>query len=251
MNSRDPRAIAMSNLSRLAGNVYPGRGIMLGTSQDGLYAVQVYWIGGRSPNSQNRVFGVRGGRLFTEAADPTKVKDPKLIIYNAMCEGDGAFVVSNGDQTDTAIQAFGLHQIGLTLSEALCGREYEPDEPNWTPRITGLHCVNDQGKWFAELSILRKSVMEGSSCERFYYEYGQIASGYGFCIHTYGGDGEPLPAFAGEPYLVSLEGNIEDIARDTWALLNEKTRVALAVKFINLKTEDSEIEIINRFTKVG
>jgi len=240
--------IARNNWVKLSYNQYPGRGIVIGTSEDGRYAVQVYWIMGRSENSQNRVFKCEGGRLFTEAKDPSKMKDPRLIIYNAMAEYADSFVVSNGDQTDTVIEALQQNEY-VDLSNALCQRQYEPDSPNFTPRITGMCMLIGGGEYSAELSLIRKSEFiteKDGSCERFYYEYGQIVPGFGFCVTTYNGDGNPLPAFTGELYPLSIEGNIDDVVKAYWKVLNEANRVSLAVKFIDLATRKSEIKVINR-----
>jgi len=246
--------IAGQNTLRLNRNLYPGRGIVIGTSLDGKHAVQIYWIMGRSENSRNRIFSSRGGRLFTEAADPSKVKNPKLIIYNAMDELGGHFIVSNGDQTDTVMDVFSKQLMAekrASLSEALSTRQYEPDEPNFTPRITGL-CRVGCGIYFSEISILRKSELTVPySCERFFYEYGQLAPGFGFCITTYTGDGDPLPSFKGEPYILQIGSDIEGVAAQYWQTLNPDNRVSLAVKFIDIASGMSAIYIINKYEKVS
>jgi hypothetical protein len=242
-------AAARLNLERLSNNVYPGRGIVVGTSKSGGFAVQIYWIMGRSENSRNRVFGVDGERVFTEAADPSKMKDPSLIIYNAMMEYRGDFIVSNGDQTDTVRNRLEL-SADLPLSVALRDREFEPDAPNFTPRITGL-CRTRAGECQSELSLLRRSPLTEDSCERSYYQYGHIEPGYGFCVHTYDGDGDPLPAFSGRPYPVLIEGGIDEVAQSYWSILNVTNRVALAVKFIDIALSFSVVRVINQLTKVG
>ena len=243
---------AILNLSRLSSNPYPGRGIVIGTSEDGLHAVQIYWIMGRSENSRNRIFSIEGGRLFTEAADPAKVKDHGLIIYNAMNEYNGIFIVSNGNQTDTVFKGLRM-DASVALRNILVDRQYEPDAPNFTPRITGVCYIRDE-YCATELSILRRSELVGDNytddCQRSYHEYDEIVSGFGFCLHTYNGDGDPLPAFTGEPYPVPIRGNLTEVAEEYWAVLNPENRVALAVKFISLKTGESETKVINRFTKV-
>jgi len=254
MSSERKWGIAQQNLvERLERNPYPGRGIVIGTSEDGLHAVEVYWIMGRSENSRNRVFKYEGERLFTEAADPSKVKDPRLIIYNAMDEFASSFVVSNGDQTDTVVEALQLNEY-VDLSNALCERQYEPDSPNFTPRITGMCMLIGGGEYSVEISLIRRSEFitdKDGYCERFYYEYGQILPGFGFCVTTYSGDGNPLPAFTGEPYPVPLEGDIDKVLSTYWSILNEENRVSLAVKFIDLFTRKSEIKVINRFSQVA
>lgn len=243
---------ALENMLALSRNRYPGRGIVIGKSQDSRFAVQIYWIMGRSENSRNRIFKSEGGRLFTEAFDPSKVKDPSLIIYNAMREDHNEYVVSNGDQTDTVIDAFGL-SAGITLREALSKRQYEPDAPNFTPRITGLCVISPTSEnFYTELSLLRKSdLIAGSGCERSYYEYEDIKPGFGFCITTYNEDGDPLPSFVGEPYPLPIIGNVEEIVETFWSVLNVANRVSLAVKFIYIATGESHIKIVNRLSKVG
>ena len=239
------------NLGDLSRNSYPGRGIVIGTSQDGRFAVQVYWIMGRKPNSRNRVFKSKGGQLFTEPVDPAQVKDSSLIIYKAMDEYRGRFVVSNGDQTDTVVKKLGLHN-NATLSETLVERLFEPDAPNFTSRITGL-CSIHMGTCSTTLSLIRKSsaVASVNQCERFYYEYDSILPALGICFHTYMEDGDPLPAFNGEPYHVPLDGPIDEVVETYWSSLDKDNRVSLAVKFIELATSKSKIKVINRFTQVG
>jgi IMP cyclohydrolase len=240
--------MALSNLVRLTRNPYPGRGIVIGRSQDDQNAVQIYWIMGRSENSRNRVFKHEGDRLFTEAADPSKVKDPSLIIYNAMDKHKSDFVVSNGDQTDTVIQAF-KRSHRITFAGALRGRHHEPDQ-NFTPRISGLSTIYP-GECFTELHIIRKST-EGETDHHacFGYERGDIHAGYGYCLTTYMGDGNPLPSFVGPPYAMPIHGEIDDVAKTYWSALNEDNRVSLAVKFIDLISRTSKIVIINRFHQV-
>ncbi len=246
MNKRIGLAVE-KNMYDLSQNSYPGRGIVMGMSETGGYVVQVYWIMGRSENSRNRVFGVEGTRLFTEAADSSKVKDPSLIIYNAMRETHRHFVVSNGVQTDKVIAGI---SAGDTFQGSLRGLEYEPDAPNFTPRITGICRLDlvDRGDPFFGLDIIRKSVWD-YSCDRFFYRYDRIERGIGYCITTYTGDGNPLPAFVGEPLLMPLAGDIDAVANAYWQVLNEENRVALAVKFIALQGT-SCIKVINKFTKV-
>ena len=245
--SKTMEQVARENRAKLSANPYPGRGIVIGTSQDGMYAVQIYWIMGRSENSRNRVFKVDGTRLYTEAFDPTKVKDPSLIIYNAMSETFGRFVVSNGSQTDEVIKQLSRHYG--TLQKSLAEQLYEPDTPNFTPRITGVCTIHPEvGKYTAELSILRKSEMvSGDNCERSFYEYNGIMPGLGFCITTYSGDGNPLPAFEGSPYPLPIIGrDIRAIMHTYWSILNEDNRVSLAVRLINLHARESSISVINK-----
>lgn len=234
---------AAANFEALRQNPYPGRGIIVGLDESGGFLVQVYWIMGRSENSRNRVFEAEGGRLWTAAADPAKLKDPSLIIYNAMRETNGDYVVSNGDQTDTIVQGL---LVGSGLRESLNTRCYEPDAPNFTPRISA-HC-RISGQPQAELSILKKSPL-GAGCDRFLFRIEQFAPALGHCLCTYDGDGEPLPPFSGEPRILPLEGEIDCVGRQYWNALNQDNRVALAVKFIRISDGHSEILLINRYRK--
>ena len=246
MNAEKLKTLAGNNLLELATNPYPGRGIVVGIDRTGGYMVQVYWIMGRKENSRNRVFGIGdNGRLFTEAADPSKVTDPSLIFYNAMREVGLYYVVSNGDQTDTVISALGPNTFSLDL--ALRGREYEPDLPNFTPRITAVSSIA-KGRTALFMSVLRKSPF-GEGCDRFTYEL-TPAPGFGYCITTYSGDGDPLPSFSGDPVLMPLVGGIEEIANDYWVALNGENRISLAVKSIQISSGNSSIHIINKYAKV-
>ncbi|HUX35535.1 MAG TPA: IMP cyclohydrolase [Candidatus Paceibacterota bacterium] len=245
----DPDFVAKINLSRLVDNPYPGRGLIVGREKSGKKLVQVYWIMGRSENSRNRVFSSDKGRVFTEAADPAKVNDPSLIIYNAMQEFSLVhkhYVVSNGAQTDGVVESLGGPPY---LNCALSRWSHEPDEPNYTPRITALTSIGRFGS-FIQMSIIRKSVFDGRS-DHAMYEYQSIAPGFGFCLTTYSGDGNPLPAFRGEPLLMPLEGGIEEIAGTYWGALNEGNRVSLVVKIIE-DTPDakSSVRIINKYKKI-
>lgn len=238
---------AQANFFNLSQNPYPGRGIVAGLDETGQYMVQVYWIMGRSENSRNRVFKAddETGRLFTEAADPSKVKDPSLIIYNAMLEAPPFYVVSNGDQTDTVIGE--LNRGPFFLESALCGREYEPDAPNFTQRITAVGKLDSRLGQRIMMSILRKSRF-GDRCDQHTYEL-HSGPGFGFCVTTYSGDGDPLPPFRGDPLLMPLVGGAEDIARTYWDALNEANRVSLAVKWIEIGNGRSDIYIINEYTQ--
>ncbi|MDO8523764.1 MAG: IMP cyclohydrolase [bacterium] len=237
----DVLSAAESNLAALARNSYVGRGMIVGLDDSGKFLVQMYWIMGRSENSRNRVFEREGGRLFTEAADPSKVKDPSLIIYNAMGEqSTGMAVVSNGHQTD-AVMGVNSEDVLQILSDW----QYEPDE-NFTPRITAVsYWWKDKAN--AEISLLRKSPF-GDDCNRNLYKRNGIGKGFGYCITTYVGDGDPLPAFQGEPYLLPLGGDANFIAGTYWDALNADNRVSLAVKFIP-KEGPSHIVINNKYKK--
>ena len=243
---------AQANLFNLSSNLYPGRGIVAGLDETGANLVQVYWVMGRSENSRNRVFkgDPNTGRLYTEAADPSKMKDSSLIIYNAMREYAGFLVVSNGDQTDTVIEKLRESpQVNCYPQAALSSRQYEPDAPNFTQRITAVSSVwknQHQGTGF---SILRKSRF-GTGCDNLAYEYPCIRPGFGFCITTYAGDGNPLPPFYGDPLLMPLTGSIKDIAETYWKALNEENRVSLAVKFFEMANGHVDFHIINKYQQV-
>ena len=241
---------AKVNLFNLGGNPYPGRLIVVGLDETGENLVQVYAIMGRSENSRNRVFGCGdNGRLFTEAADSSKTKDPSLIIYNAMREAHTGiqtlYVVSNGHQTDAVADECSRNSLVATMIKW----EYEPDAPNFTPRITSVTYWGNAGFPISLISILRKSVWSGR-CDRHLFGINDIGRGFGYCFHTYSGDGDPLPAFRGEPYLVPLIGDANQIADTFWQALNADNRVSLAVKFIP-KDGPSNIFVINKYEKVG
>ena len=226
----------------LAGNEYPGRGIVLGLTPDSKKAVVAYWIMGRSANSRNRVFEPIEGGIRTVAADPAKLEDPHLIIYNAVLTLRETTVVTNGDQTDTV---YDFMQNGQTFEDALRTRTFEDDRPNWTPRISGLVRVAD-GKASYKLSIIKSDDGDESSVLRYFYEYAQPKAGEGHFIHTYQCDGNPIPSFAGEPEKVALHGDIEQLALDTWMNLNEDNKVSLYVSYISLADGSSDTIIINK-----
>lgn len=238
--------VAEANLFALQGNQYPGRGIIIGRNQKDDHFVQVYWIMGRSENSRNRVFASSNGLVWTEPADPSKVEDPSLIIYDAMSEKGGNFVVSNGSQTNTALRNL---SCGNTFLESLEEHVYEPDAPNFTPRITGLCSLRPDNLFDVELAILRKSEW-GDWCDRMLFQYDTIEAGFGFCITTYSGDGNPLPAFRGEPLVMPLSGDIEEVAYTYWEALNQENKVSLVVKFI-APLGRSNVYIINKHKRVG
>jgi hypothetical protein len=234
--------IAMSNILALTENMYPGRLIVLGMDQTGDFVVMVYVVTGRSEKSRNRVLSFdEYGRVYTEAPDPTKMTDPKLVIYNAMLENHGFFVVSNGAQTDRVAAA---RSCGV-MTEF----DYEPDAPHFTPRITGVCNIFDGRCEGFGLSIIRKSRF-GSWCDRVAYSYEKIGNGFGFGISTYSGDGNPLPSFMDTPHLLPLRGSIVDI-RDSYWSASGPNRVALAVKFIPLAGGKSTITAISELKKVG
>lgn len=252
----DLHHIADANLVLLGNNSYVGRGIVVGLSEDEKHLVQVYWITGRSANSRNRVFSCDRvtGLVKTEAADPSKMKDPSNIIYNAMKEfrsyGCTTAVVSNGGQTDDATNGM---LSGRLLIQSLAGYDYEPDEPHFTPRITA-HCswrFIAVGSFHptAEIALLRKSRVGRACCDRNLYMYGDLAAGFGHCITTYQSDGDPLPSFEGEPYLLPLRGDAGDVAHTYASELGGPNFIALAVKFIP-KSGQSDIVLVNTHAKV-
>jgi len=241
--------IAAENLAELKTNPNPGRVVAVGRpSGDPANFLMLTAIMGRSENSRNRVYGVDGGRVFTEAADPSKVKDPRLIIYNAMDELPCAdiFVASNGDQTDTVIN---FMEREFSFFSALNSRQYEPDFPNYTPRITVVCEVDASIQiWFA--SLLKSPWDE--SCERNYFTFEDIPIGYGYYLRTYEGDGDPLPSFRRSPLLLPFTGSPNEVMETIWGALNPANRVALAGKLINTTLcRSTVLPPINRFEKVS
>mgnify|MGYP005880773979 CR=1 FL=1 len=226
----------------LASNEYPGRGIAVAMAPDGRQMFIGYFIMGRSENSRNRVFDPvpeRGG-ICTIAADPAKLEDPSLIIYHPVRRIDGALIVTNGDQTDTILEFL---KQGLPMEQALRTREFEPDGPNWTPRISGLLGPNGSYK----LSILKAADGTGRRCLRQTFEYpGQPGTGH--FLHTYAGDGDPLPSFTGEPEQVAVEGDINSLASAVWDALDEANRISLFVRFTDLETRDFQQRIVNKYS---
>ena len=222
----------------LRGNAYPGRGIVIGKSQDGGCAVVAYFIMGRSVNSRNRVFAEEPDGIRTEAADPAKMEDPSLIIYHPVRQIGRGLIVTNGDQTDT-IRDF--LEKGLPFEQALRTREFEPDGPNWTPRISGL--LSPDGSY--KLSILKAADEAGTACLRQTFEYpGQ--AGLGHFLHTYQCDGSPIPSFEGEPTPVTIEGDIDAFTSGLWESLNEDNKVSLFVRYIDLATGQAQTRIVNK-----
>jgi IMP cyclohydrolase len=224
----------------LGSTAYPGRGILLGRSADGKKAVIGYFIMGRSVNSRNRVFVTDGDGLKTKAFDESKMVDPSLIIYNPVLVLGDTQIVTNGDQTDTI---YTFLKEGRTFEEALRTRTFEPDSPNFTPRISG---IIDSKTGAYKLSVLKSDCGDESSVQRFFYEYAQPKAGEGHFIHTYMGDGEPLPSFEGEPQLVSIPNDIETFTNTVWESLNEENKVSLFTRFIDLETGETESRICNK-----
>ena len=227
-------------------NPYPGRGIVLGRSADGRYAVAAYFIMGRSENSRNRVFVADGEGIRTEAFDPAKLSDPSLIIYAPVRVLGGDTIVTNGDQTDTI---YSFLSSGKSFADALRTRTFEPDSPNFTPRISGIVKVKD-GAMKYKLSILKSDGGNADSVERFFFEYDQPVAGEGRFIHTYRCDGSPIPSFAGEPERVRLMGDIDTFTRMVWNSLNEDNKVSLFVRYIDLATGKTQDRIVNKYEKV-
>jgi len=221
-------------------NEYPGRGIVIGKSKDGKSAVCAYFIMGRSVNSGNRVFVTEGEGIRTQAFDPAKLSDPSLIIYSPVRVLGDMTVVTNGDQTDTIYDGL---KDGLTFEQSLRSREYEPDAPNYTPRISGLIKVSDS-KFGYDMSIL-KSNSDASGCDRYTYSYENPIAGEGRIIHTYMGDGNPLPSYEGEPLKIELDGTIDEFTDKLWTSLNADNKVSLFVRYINIENGTYETRIIN------
>lgn len=223
-------------------NSYPGRGIIIGKSEDGKYAVTAYFIMGRSENSRNRVFVEDGAGIRTQAFDPSKLTDPSLIIYAPVRVLGNKTIVTNGDQTDTIYELMDKQQ---TFEQALRTREFEPDAPNYTPRISGImHTAH--GEYNYAMSILKSNNGDPSSCNRYTFAYNNPAAGEGHFIHTYQCDGNPLPSFEGEPKLVKLQGDIDSFTELVWNSLNEDNKVSLFVRYIDIQTGEYSSRIVNK-----
>ena len=223
-------------------NSYPGRGIIVGRSEDGTKAVIAYFIMGRSENSRNRVFVEDGEGIRTQAFDPSKLTDPSLIIYAPVRVLGNKTIVTNGDQTDTIYEGMD-HQ--LTFEQSLRSREFEPDGPNYTPRISAvLHL--EKGEFNYAMSILKSNNGNPDSCNRYTFAYQNPVAGEAHFIHTYMGDGNPLPSFEGEPKLVGLEGDIDTFTSLVWENLNEENKVSLFVRYIDIETGKYETRIVNK-----
>ncbi|MBQ8306390.1 MAG: IMP cyclohydrolase [Blautia sp.] len=226
----------------LKGNSYPGRGIVIGRSADGTKAVTAYFIMGRSENSRNRIFAEEGEGIRTEAFDPSKLTDPSLIIYAPVRVLGPDTIVTNGDQTDTIYEGL---QKGLTFERSLTTREFEPDAPNYTPRISGiLHVEN--GTYGYMLSILKSDNGRPESCIRYTFDYAAPVAGEGRFIHTYQGDGSPLPSFEGEPKRVEIPDDIDSFTEMLWNSLNNDNKVSLFVRFISIADGTYETRIVNK-----
>ena len=228
--------------TELKENAYPGRGIVIGKSKDGTKAVTAYFIMGRSENSRNRVFVEDGEGIRTQAFDPSKLTDPSLIIYAPVRVLGNKTIVTNGDQTDTIYEGMDRQ---LTFEQSLRSREFEPDGPNYTPRISGVMHI-ENGKYNYAMSILKSNNGNGAACNRYTFSYETPLAGEGRFIHTYMGDGSPLPSFEGEPAWVKISGDIDSFTDMLWNNLNEDNKVSLFVRFIDIKTGKYETRIINK-----
>mgnify|MGYP000429350684 CR=1 FL=1 len=217
---------------------YHGRGIIIGKSPDGKKAVTAYFIMGRSENSRNRVFVEDGEGIRTQAFDPSKMVDPHLIIYAPVRVLGNKTIVTNGDQTDTIYE---LMDKQMTFEQSLRTREFEDDKPNYTPRISGV--VKPNGDY--NLSILKSNMGRGDSCLRYFFEYAAVP-GLGHLIHTYKGDGDPIPSFEGEPVPVEMDGDLDSFTQMIWNSLNEDNKVSLFTRFIDLESGKAESRIINK-----
>lgn len=223
-------------------NSYPGRGIVIGRSADGKKAVTAYFIMGRSVNSRNRVFVEEGRGIRTQAFDPSKLTDPSLIIYAPVRVLGNKTIVTNGDQTDTIYEGMDKQ---MTFEQSLRSRAFEPDGPNFTPRISGIMHIED-GKYNYAMSILKSNEGNPESCCRYTYAYEAPAAGEGRFIHTYMQDGDPLPSFEGEPKRVKISGDIDEFTQEIWESLNEDNKVSLFVRFIDIAGGGEETRIVNK-----
>ena len=225
----------------LKDNTYPGRGIIIGKTPDGKKAMTAYFIMGRSDNSRNRIFTEKNGEVFTEPFDAAKVPDPSLIIYAAIRTYENNLIVTNGNQTDTIYDGL---KDGKCFSCALESREFEPDGPNFTPRISGMLTFEDGGFTY-QMSILKSADAEGSACNRFTYKYAPL-NGLGHFLHTYVCDGNPIPTFQGEPERIAIENDIDSMTDVLWKNLNEQNKISLYVRYVDLETGAVENRLVNK-----
>ena len=228
--------------NELQQNSYPGRGIIIGKSADGKKAVTAYFIMGRSENSRNRIFVEDGQGIRTQAFDPSKLVDPSLIIYAPVRVLGNKTIVTNGDQTDTIYAGMDKQ---MTFEQSLRCREFEPDCPNYTPRISGVMRISD-GQFNYAMSILKSNNGNPSACNRYTFAYENPVAGEGRFIHTYKCDGNPLPSFEGEPKLISIPDDIDAFADLLWTSLNEDNKVSLFVRYIDIETGEYQTKIINK-----
>ncbi len=225
----------------LQGNPYPGRGIILGKTPDGTKAAAAYFIMGRSANSRNRIFTERNGEVFTEPFDASKVQDPSLIIYAAVRQFENCLIVTNGNQTDTVYEGL---QAGKSFSQALESRCFEPDGPNFTPRISGMITFGD-GDFTYQMSILKSADAEGTACNRYTFDYAALP-GLGHFLHTYVTDGNPIPTFQGEPERICVENSIDAMTDRIWNALDADNRISLYVRYTDLRTGETESRLVNK-----
>ncbi len=236
----------ISNIAKLIeGNSYVGRGIVIGKTEDGTKALTAYFIMGRSNNSRNRIFVENGEEVIIHPYDASKVEDPSLIIYSPIRKFENNLIVTNGDQTDTVFDGL---KDGKSFSEALESREFEPDAPNFTPRISGMMTFADDDFKY-QMSILKSADAEGSACARFTYSYPAL-KGLGHFIHTYVCDGAPIPTFQGEPERVAIGNDIDAFTNELWNALDADNKISLYVRTVDLKTGEIENRMINKFEKV-
>ena len=223
-------------------NSYPGRGIIIGRSADGSKAVTAYFIMGRSENSRNRVFVEEGEGIRTQAFDPAKLTDPSLIIYAPVRVLGNKTIVTNGDQTDTTSYSMDKQ---MTFEQSLRSRKFEPDEPNYTPRISGIMHI-ENGTYNYAMSILKSNNGNPDSCHRYTFAYENPAAGEGHFIHTYKCDGNPLPSFEGEPKLIAIPNDMDEFVSTLWNSLNEDNKVSLFVRYIDIASGAYETKIVNK-----
>ncbi len=224
----------------IAGNPYVGRGIVAGLTEDGKKACAAYFIMGRSANSRNRIFTERSGEVFTEPFDPSKVQDPSLIIYAAVRKAGNKLIVTNGDQTDTIYDGI---VAGKCMNHALKTRCFEPDAPNFTPRISAVLNLGEDFTY--QMSILKSADAAGTACNRYLFSYEPLP-GLGHFIHTYVTDGNPIPTFQGEPERVVIPNDIDDFTADLWTGLDEQNKISLYVRYIDLTTGEEQSRLINK-----
>lgn len=226
----------------LKGNAYPGRGIIIGKSPDGKKAVTAYFIMGRSVNSRNRIFVEEEEGIRTQAFDPAKLTDPSLVIYAPVRVLGNKTIVTNGDQTDTIYEGMDRQ---MTFEQSLRSREFEPDAPNYTPRISGIMHI-ENGNYNYAMSILKSSNGNPGSCSRYTFAYENPAAGEGHFIHTYQCDGDPLPSFEGEPKRIGMQDDMDAFTDLLWESLNEENKVSLFVRYIDIATGKYETRIVNK-----
>ena len=225
----------------IEGNSYVGRGIILGKTPDGKKACSAYFIMGRSANSRNRIFTNKNGEIYTEPFDASKVEDPSLIIYAAIRRFENKLIVTNCDQTDTIYDGL---KAGETFTQALTKREFEPDSPNFTPRISGMITFSDSDFTY-DMSILKSSDEKGSACSRYSFSYPALA-GLGHFIHTYVCDGNPIPTFQGEPERMQMSDDIDSFTNDIWNCLDSDNKISLYVRYTDIETGSIEERLINK-----